>query len=219
MEYWAAFFSWVAGVLRSDIFKPSLDLLQALSVIVASVVAVYGINAWRRELKGKREYELAEEVLTLFYRSRDIIKAIRSPFGTVGEGRTRKQRPSETPNEKEALDRAHAVVERYEKNKEPFERLYALRYRFMTVFGRETAKPFDDLNQIIKEIFSAAYMLGLYWNKEEFADSPRLMEARRKTIEKNERVFWQWAEDDPISDSVDKVIREMEDHCKRIIQG
>lgn len=42
------------------------DVIKSLSIIIASIVAIYGINSWRREAKWKRKYELAEEVLSLF---------------------------------------------------------------------------------------------------------------------------------------------------------
>jgi len=44
--------------------KLVVDILQGLAVIGASIAAVLGINAWKREHLGKRRIELAEEVLT-----------------------------------------------------------------------------------------------------------------------------------------------------------
>jgi len=43
------------------ILKDWADVAQSASIIVASVVAIYGIDAWRREFVGKRRMELAEE--------------------------------------------------------------------------------------------------------------------------------------------------------------
>jgi hypothetical protein len=97
-----------------------IDIAQSLSVIVASAVAIYGIDAWRRQFVGRRRIELAEETLALFYQARDIIRAIRSPFGWSGEGQTRKRAPNERPEDKEALDRAYVLIERYNKNIEIF---------------------------------------------------------------------------------------------------
>lgn len=56
-------------------------LIRNVLVIIASIVAIYGIRAWRREFIGKRKIELAEEVLALFYETRDIIRYIRDPGG------------------------------------------------------------------------------------------------------------------------------------------
>lgn len=42
-----------------------------MAVIIAAVTAV-GFSQWRRDIAGRRKIELAEEVLALFYESKDI---------------------------------------------------------------------------------------------------------------------------------------------------
>ena len=58
----------------------TISLLRDLSLLIGIWVAIYGIDSWRREHKGKREIELAEDVLALFYEARDAIKYMRFPF-------------------------------------------------------------------------------------------------------------------------------------------
>jgi hypothetical protein len=70
--------------------KDWTDIIQSAAVTIASVVAIYGISAWKVEFLGKRRIELAEEVLALFYQVRDAIESIRGSFGYEGEGKTRK---------------------------------------------------------------------------------------------------------------------------------
>ena len=65
-------------------------LIKNISIIIASWTAVYGIDQWRREYRGKRQAELAEEVLSLFYEAQDAVRHIRNPFGFGGEGASRK---------------------------------------------------------------------------------------------------------------------------------
>src|SRR6185503_12342520 len=43
-----------------------LDAIRTAVILGVAWVTVYNIKAWRRELVGKRKYELAEEVLALF---------------------------------------------------------------------------------------------------------------------------------------------------------
>src|SRR4030042_1656983 len=121
----------------------TLNTLQSVSVIVASVIAsgtvIYGINAWRREYTGKRKIELAEEVLALFYEARDAIRFIRNPFGYVGEGSSRKCADNESPEEKRINDRAYVVSERYTKCKDLLKRIRSIRYRYMAQFRKNSA--------------------------------------------------------------------------------
>ena len=199
-----------------------LQIVESLSVIIASIVAVFGINSWRREMRGRKEYELAEEVLTLFYEAKDKIKAIRSPLGKKDEAEGRKTGEHETPAQKEALDQVYFIFKRYQNYQETFNRLDALRYRFMALFGNAKVEPFTRLNKMINSIFIAANMLGgHYW--------PRLREGRIRTeeelddinrqINKYEAVIWEGlAKPDPINDDVDIIIKNIEEICGPIIK-
>ena len=55
-----------------------LEYLSQSAIIIASITAIYGINAWRREYRGKKDIDLAEETLALFYKAKDAISAIRN---------------------------------------------------------------------------------------------------------------------------------------------
>ncbi len=55
------------------------DALVGLSVITAAVFAYLGLSVWKKELKGKSEYELAKDVLKSVYRVREALKHVRHP--------------------------------------------------------------------------------------------------------------------------------------------
>ena len=196
------------------------NILQSISVIIAAIVVIIGVNAWRREYIGKRNVDLAEEVLALFYEARDVIRSIRNPFGFSGEGSTRNSGPNESPQEKEINDRAHAVFERYGKRQDLFNKLYSMRYRYMARFGKDSAKPFDDLNNIVSEIFSSARMLAYYWrdqghrtwqNEEEF-------QRHLREMRKHEAIFWEMAPDeDLIKPKLDAAIADIEAQSLKVI--
>lgn len=57
---------WTGEIIKMN------EIIKNIGLIVAAVTAIYGINAWRREFRGKKQYELAEEVLTLRYDCRKI---------------------------------------------------------------------------------------------------------------------------------------------------
>ena len=102
------------------------DFFQSVSIITASVFAIYGLDAWRREFVWKRQADLAEEVLALFYQARDVITEIRSPIQTPEEGRSRIPDPNEKPEDKDALDQAYRLVERLNRHSDLFARIHAL---------------------------------------------------------------------------------------------
>ena len=199
-------------------------ILESVSVIIASAIAsftvIYGVNAWRREYIGKRKLELAEEVLALFYEARDVISYIRNPFSFGGEGSTRMAAENESAEEKRINDQAYVVFERYNNRQELFNKLYSMRYRYMAQFGKDSAKPFDDLNKIVHEIFASARMLSHYW-KEQGRRAWRSEEEFNKHLEdmqKHESMFWEMGADkDPVLPRINAVISDIEAQTVTII--
>jgi len=201
--------------------KIYLDLIQGLSVIIASIVAVCGISSWRRETKWKRKYELAEEVLSNFYEVSESFEVIRHPAGYVGEGKTRVKNKSETLEESEILDQAYVVFERYEKEKEPFVKLMSLKYRFMVLFGKEAVEPFNEIFKLRNTLFIAANRLGRrYWKdqgRRQFEE--KQFEKHLKEMEKQEAIFWSdLSDEDEFKKQVDLTIYKIENICQNIIE-
>jgi hypothetical protein len=196
------------------------NILASISIILAAWTVIIGINAWRREYVGKRKLELAEDVLALFYEARDVISYIRNPFGYVGEGSTRKAAPNESPEEKQINDNAYVVFERYNKNQDLFNKLYSMRYRYMARFGKDSAKPFDDLRNIVNEIFISARMLSHYWKEQGHRTwkSEKEFKKHLEEMQKHEAIFWEMnADKDTIIPKVNAVISDIEAQCLKII--
>ena len=192
------------------------SLIQALPVAAATFVAWWGIDAWRKELHGRREYELAEEVLALFYEAGELIAYMRSPLGRAGEGSSRKPAEGESSKEKNARDRTYVVYERYNRKPEIFDRLHALRYRCMTLFGRSAGDPFSELHQIRSTIFANADILADLWSE----GDPDAKKQNREVARKAQEIVWSSsARPDAIAPKVQAAIEKMEAICQPIIQS
>lgn len=194
-----------------------VDIIQSFSVIIASVAAIYGISSWRREAKWKRKYELAEEVLALFYECKEKFQIIRSPAGHSLEGNTRKRGENETQDETQRLDNAYVFIERYEIEKEPFIQLWSLKFTFMTIFGKEAGQPFDEIKKILSSIFFAASKLSQrYWKdqgRKNFSDLE--FQKHLKEMHENENIIWaSFDENDKIANQVDECIAKIESYCE-----
>jgi len=198
-----------------------LELLKDVSVIVASCVAIYGINSWRREYRGKKQAELAEEALCLFYEGRDAIRHIRSPFNWSTEGKTRKHGEHEPEEEKEAYDQAYVLIERYNSQLELFNKLHSMRYRFMAQFGKESAEPFEEFRKILNELIASARSLARLWARQNRTFHKEYQAERHYDfIEKQEAIFYEGLpEEDPIVPKVDDCISKIETICRPILAG
>lgn len=189
--------------------------------MIASLAAVYGFDAWRREHVGKRRIELAEEVLALFYQAKDAIADIRSPFGHGGEGRTRRAGPSETPEEKEALDRAFVLVERYGRHSELFAKIHAARYRFMAQVGVPETEPFDQLHGIVNELIVSAQRMARLTNPRfpHYTNAATEERNAKQLLEVEAIYYATGGDDDPIAPRVLRIVAEMEKTCRAIMES
>lgn len=61
------------------------DILSIFSIIVLAVIAIVGLQTWKKQLKGKTEYELARRLLRAVYKTRDAIRLVRTPFASASE--------------------------------------------------------------------------------------------------------------------------------------
>ena len=189
--------------------KMVLEIINTLAIVIASGVAICGITAWRKEFQGKRNIELAEEILALFYEAKDAIRAIRCPLSHQCEGAMRESQ--------QAIDSA-IVYERYEKKREIFNKLGSKRYQFEArfgTFGTEEDNPFKGLNNIIIDILSAADGLSMTQSKSANNDNSK----NNNDWQKYMSVIYLFMPDDPITPRVNKVILGIEAICKPIIMG
>lgn len=197
------------------------ELAKNISVIIGALALISGIRAWKREYIGKRKIELAEDTLMLFYQARDAIRDIRNPFGRIGEGNSREKLENETESEKEKLNRAYVVHERFQKQEEIFNKLQSTRYRFMARFGRENETPFIELNNILNDIFIAAQMLGTYYWQQQgrIKMGEEALKKHLEEMSKHEAIFWfQGEKRDEIGPKVEKVIRQIENITKSTLE-
>lgn len=191
-----------------------LDILQSVGIIIASIVAVWGINSWRREAKWKRKYELAEEVLANMYEAHHAIRIIRSPLGFGNEGSSRSKNDNETQQQTEIYNKAYVARERFERNKKPLEKLHTLKYRFIALYGKEYEKHFNKFSQTVHKIFFASdqiarVKLGEYGNEQELKN--KIMKESRADL------YGSIKYDDNIEKELGIAVDAIEQKCRAII--
>ena len=193
------------------------QIIRDIAVIIASFAAILGISAWKREFKGKRDMELAEDVLCLFYRAYRAIEAIRFPIYDLALGRSREPEKDETPEQKEARDRAYMVFRKIKEHADIFDELHTLRFRFMVRVGQDKAKPFDDLKRIVDEIWISAQWLAELWAVQ--LQRRKLEETTDKQINEHQQAIWYSGKQDSIKSRLEKTVQDVEAICRPIIEG
>ena len=61
------------------------DIITSLAALTAAIVAVLGLKAWKKQLKGKTEYEMAKSLLEAVYKLKREIEIARNFMVLAGE--------------------------------------------------------------------------------------------------------------------------------------
>ena len=192
------------------------QIIRDIAVIIASFAAILGISAWKREFKGKRDMELAEDVLCLFYRAERAIVVIRFRIYDLALGRSREPEKDETPEQKEARDRAYVVFRKIKDHADIFDELHTLRFRFMARFGKDKAKPFDELRSIVEEIWVSAQELAELWERQ--FEEKKLSDEDQKLMKEFQGVIRYSGGKDQVMPRVHNIMQDVEKICRPIIE-
>lgn len=196
-----------------------IDFITQLSAIIALWMAIYGIDSWRREHIGKKRADTAEEALAIMYEASDAIEYIRHPISFNNESGDIERSEKEGDAEWQARSNANVAFVRYQKYQELFNKLHAMRYRFMAQFGKEKSLPLSEIHKVVNEVLAAANTLSRIWPRAHFATDEQ-WEKHYKQIEKYEAKFWSTlSDDDELANRVRKAVLDMETVVESEISG
>src|SRR5712692_1243654 len=82
-------------------------VVQAISIAITAFFAVKSLRAWRVQLVGKRQFEVAEQVIVAIYSARDALIHTRQPFYMSEETKGRQRPPGEIEEQASRRDWVH----------------------------------------------------------------------------------------------------------------
>ncbi|MDH4284901.1 MAG: hypothetical protein OEV35_06240 [Gallionellaceae bacterium] len=196
-----------------------VDLITQISAIIALWSAIYGIDSWRREHIGRKKADTAEEALALVYEAADAIEYIRHPISFGSEHGEIERGESESVEQWQARRNANVAFVRYNKHQELFNKLHAMRYRFMAQFGKEKVEPLNEVRRVVNEVLTAANALSRLWPRAHFRTDDQ-WEKHQQQIEKYEAKFWSMmSEEDELANRVRAAVSAMEATARAEIEG
>jgi hypothetical protein len=196
-------------------WKEAADIVQSAFVCLTAIVALLGINEWRRQTVGKRKIELAEQVLASFYEARDLFVWVRSPAAFGGEGETR-QAEGEDENVRRSRNTYFVPIERMQKHSELFAKLQSQRYSFMALFGADAVAPFNELRQVqVRISVSAQTLIGMVGNRAARERNQALWDRCESDIW--EGMYEANEQEDPLKTSIANLINRIETLCRPVL--
>lgn len=131
------------------------EFITAISTFVLAVMAIYGVFwEWKKQIKGKTDYEIARRYLRSALKLRDAVKYVRNPFISVGEmieSLKKNGIDSEEYKDNQKTNRA-VYSERWKKVLESLADLEAEVLEAEVSWGRSAVIAQDPLNKLIREL-------------------------------------------------------------------
>lgn len=188
-----------------------ISIVESLAVTSAAIVAIIGINAWRREAKWKRKAEVAEEVLLAFHKVQAAFEVIRSPAVWQDE-----LPPDSTGSLQE---KAAVTSRRFHANADAFTHLRTLRWKYHIMFPKASEEPFKEVELLLGKILSSSHMLGAVVWPRQGTNLPE-EEFQKHLNEMHELESWHWRfndERDPFKPRFANALRQVEAECSRYV--
>jgi hypothetical protein len=130
--------------------KSVAPVFTAGAACAGALIGWLGLEKWRTETLGKRQAEIAEATLASVYEMEEILKSARSPWVPVHETAKKQGIPDEIATNTNYVPEARLLA-----HQDFFGRFRSQRYAFAAVFGRDAAKPLEELWNIRLEINNA----------------------------------------------------------------
>jgi len=194
------------------------DVVTILAALVAATVAIMGLRTWKKQLRGKTEYELARRLLCSVYRVRDAIRIVRNPFVSSAEA---VQSMQETEMEIESFDprntqhtvlRQQAVYQRRWKGiQEAFMELDVDALEAEVIWEHDIAEHLQLLRQHTSTLYAniQRYLRNL-------SNPPRHQET--ESLREIDRIIYAAGEDNAFSAGVLAAIEGVENHLKAYLK-
>ncbi len=143
------------------------DIITGLSALTAAIVAILGLQAWKKQLKGKTEYELAQRLLRSTYKVREAIAHVRQ-FAIFEDEEQQAMRDADIDNnldisEKFAATQQAIYSKRWEKIHEAFVDLDSVLLEAEVIWGQDVHEHLAHLRECIIDLKIAIdiYLQGL----------------------------------------------------------
>lgn len=161
------------------------QIVLAGSAAIGAMAAWKGVSTWRRELKGRTEYDLARRVLTGVYRVRDAVRHVRSPMMLSSEYL---DRPGRKPDaqQADAADYKYAYGQRWSRIQDAMTNLEVDLLEAEAIWHDELRECSEQLKSCFRELFTSLWS----YLRSKYPDSWWEVSADPKFIRELEGVIW-----------------------------
>ena len=130
------------------------SIVVSVSAFVVACVAIFGINQWRKELKGRATFELARKLMILGYKVSEGLKWTRFPMTMAGEIAAQPKKENEAQDEYLVLAEGNAKHRRLKPVTEDLASLEEMGWEAEIILEETTAKQVKEAIQIFRSRYA-----------------------------------------------------------------
>lgn len=134
--------------------------ITALSALLAVIFGVFGLDAWKKKLKGKTDYDIARQYLKSILQLRDALKFVRNPFISASEIQTALKENGFNPGEYDNSEKVNKSVYslRWNKVQDLWTILEAILLEAEISWGAEAINIQKGLESSVKKLRGAIWL-------------------------------------------------------------
>lgn len=191
----------VIKIIMYWIFENLDRLLEVSSSVTVAVCAVLALNAWKKELIGKKKIEFAADFVKKAHEINALMSFVRSPISKKAEedaieAEFNLKKPSDIKGNFSFLIPKYRLIDIDEK----IRNFLALRTEAVMYFGKDIKYIFDKIIEIKTKITHSSDAL--------YQESKK---ASPKQRPKDEQIIWETDdENDPIKKELNTIIKDLE---------
>ena len=193
------------------------DIISILGTVVGLSIAGVGLSTWRKQLKGRTEYDLARRLLKATYRVREGIRRVRHPLMTGGEmAEAAEKYDIDEPQENRTKVSEAAYAERWKELTDPLNDLKLESLEAEALWGKSINEALEPLYSCIGELKASIW--HYHW-LESRGDMNK--EENQKNYDKAFEVIFEVSNDpekDTFTGNVEKAIKKIESVAKPHLQ-
>jgi hypothetical protein len=135
-------------VISFEDISATADIITALAAVTTVYLAYLGVSAWKNQIRGKTDYEIARKYLKATLKLRDAILYVRQPFIDLAEmERAAKEQGVENDRKNRAV-----YASRWKKITEANTELEVELLEAQVSWGDEALRVSDDLMLLVRKL-------------------------------------------------------------------